>query len=80
MTCTMCGEPMPRYEPNIVNGFTKPVLPGSPEEQACLSIKQGPTGVTIEARDIPVCAACYLKEFARIHPGADLPEMPRRVD
>jgi hypothetical protein len=84
MVCSDCKADIPTYEGHITAGFVKPTparVDGkqSAEEKAALDFTQGPLGMTATAIERPVCAACYLKEFARVNPGAELPVMPKEV-
>ena len=84
--CADCGKEIPPYVGNIWSGFVKPSPPASArpapgqltrEELASITMTQGPTGMTVTAHDIAVCADCYVTEYLRVNPGAEAPVMPR---
>lgn len=79
MKCADCGESIPKYDGNINSGFVSPAPKGSKEERAQVEFTQGPQGMTATAVERIVCADCYVEEFGRVYPGAELPAMPKRA-
>jgi hypothetical protein len=85
--CEDCGvDPMPRYD-GVVAGFVRPTPARSngqrqnSDEKRQLDFNQSEPGKTdVVGVEAAVCRECYLKEFARVYPGAELPRLPALVE
>jgi cation diffusion facilitator CzcD-associated flavoprotein CzcO len=84
--CSDCNQPIPKYA-GVPAGFVKPTPARSNrekqtrEEKQQLDFSQSEPGKTdVIAIEAAVCKECYLKEFARVYPGAQLPRLPAPVD
>jgi hypothetical protein len=85
--CADCGvDPIPACI-SVPVGFVRPTgarhngQKQNQDEKRQLDFNQSEPGKTdVIAVEAAVCRDCYLKEFARVYPGAELPRLPPLVE